>query len=124
MQRQFAVLILLTSLLAGCQADSQTVKVAPDQSAQQERAQAENPPPASHESVATLYVLGMSCPQCANNIDKQLRKVSGVKSVTIDLGSGRVEAGLEPKMPPTRDQLARAIEQSGFTLQRIEMPKP
>jgi copper chaperone CopZ len=124
MQRQFTVLLLLSSLLAGCQKDSQTVEVAPDQSARPEQVPAENPPPAAPESVATLYVMGMSCPQCANNIDKQLRKVIGVKSVTIDLGSGRVQASLEPKMTPTRDQLARAIEQSGFTLQRIEMPKP
>jgi Cu+-exporting ATPase len=71
---------------------------------------------------ATLHVKGMSCPLCANNIDKQLLRVPGVTGVTVDLGTGQVRARLVPDNPPGRQALARAIEQSGFTLERIEMP--
>lgn len=41
-------------------------------------------------NTAILWVHGMACPQCANNINLQLLKVPGVKSVRIDMGSGRV----------------------------------
>ncbi len=74
--------------------------------------------------VATMYVKGMSCPLCANNIDQQLMRVPGVEHVSVNLGSGEVRAMLDPKRPPTRDQLANAIENSGFTLDRIESPTP
>jgi copper chaperone CopZ len=72
---------------------------------------------------AVLTVHGMGCPQCANNVDAQLMKVSGVESVTIDMGSGKVLAKLSPDKRPTRDQLAKAIDQTGFTLVKIDMPQ-
>jgi len=71
---------------------------------------------------ATLWVHGMACPQCANNVDLQLLKVPGVESVKVDMGSGRVLARLSPGSPPTRAQLEQAIRETGFTLKRIEMP--
>ena len=66
----------------------------------------------------------MGCPQCANNVDTQLLKVPGVEDVSIDMGSGRVLARLSAVSPPTRDQLATAINNTGFTMVSIEMPQP
>jgi len=43
--------------------------------------------------------------------------------VAIDLETGRVDVVLADKGPPTREQLAKAIEESGFTLDRIDMPQ-
>jgi Zn2+/Cd2+-exporting ATPase len=110
------VLVLITLLIAampfaGCQKnqsleDSQRVSLADSGQA---------------GSVAVMTVHGMACPQCANNVDLQLLKVKGVESVKIDMGSGRVTAQLSPSNPPTRDQLAQAIEKTGFTLVKIEM---
>lgn len=71
---------------------------------------------------ATMYVKGMSCPQCSNNIDKQLMRVSGVKAVTIDLGTGKVVTQFAESPRPSKQQLAQAVENSGFTLERIETP--
>lgn len=102
------VSILSITLFGGCQTGASHVGVVAD-SAQQEFA-------------ARLYVKGMSCPLCANNIDKQLLRVPGVQSVSVDLGSGLVLARLTPNNSPTREQLVGAIVQSGFTLDRIEMP--
>jgi copper chaperone CopZ len=79
-------------------------------------------PAAFDGPVATLWVKGMGCPQCANNVDLQLLKVKGVEKIFVDLGNGRVLAKLSPAFTPSRDQLARAIHDSGFTLDRIEMP--
>jgi copper chaperone CopZ len=70
---------------------------------------------------ATMWVHGMACPQCANNVDLQLLKIPGVESVKIDMGSGQVVAKLSPEHPPTKEQLSTAIENTGFTLKKIEM---
>lgn len=74
------------------------------------------------ERNAILHVRGMSCPLCANNIDKQLLKVPGVEKVAVNLGNGEVHVRLAVAPRPTADELTRAIERSGFTLARIEMP--
>lgn len=74
-------------------------------------------------SSATLYVRGMSCPNCAHNINMMLEKVEGVSSTDIDLASGRVRVGLAEAGPkPSPRQLAKAVENTGFTLARIEVP--
>lgn len=70
-----------------------------------------------------MFVKGMSCPLCATNIDKQLMHVRGVEHVSVNLGTGEVQVRLAPGNPPTREELAAAIERSGFTLDRIDMPQ-
>jgi copper chaperone CopZ len=71
---------------------------------------------------ATLVVHGLSCPLCAHNIDQQLMRVRGVDSVMTDLGEGEVYLGLAESPKPTRAQLARAINEAGFTLVSIRTP--
>lgn len=71
---------------------------------------------------AAIHVLGMACPLCVTNVDKQLMGVPGVLDVSVNLGTGEVRARLSPENPPTREQLARAVERSGLTVDRIEMP--
>jgi copper chaperone CopZ len=77
---------------------------------------------AIEESSATLWVLGMGCPQCSNNVDEQLLKVRGVESAKVDLATGKVKVALADTDRPTRQQLAKAITDSGFTLRKIEVP--
>jgi mercuric ion binding protein len=69
-------------------------------------------------------VRGVACPQCAYNVDLQLLKVPGVEKVKVEMNTGRVFATLSPTNPPTRDQLAQAIQDTGFTLVRVDMPAP
>ena len=64
----------------------------------------------------------MSCPLCANNIDKQLLRVSGVNRVKVNLDTGEVFVSMSASSPPSSEQLSHAITQSGFTLARIDMP--
>lgn len=73
-------------------------------------------------SSATLVVHGMSCPLCANNVDKQLLTVPGVMSVNVDMGSGEVKVAFAPKARVTKAQLAKAIDSSGFTLVEVRTP--
>ncbi len=73
-------------------------------------------------SSVTMVVHGMGCPLCANNVDRQLKALPGVRDASIDLGSGEVKVQLAGENRPTRAQLARAVQDSGFTLVRIETP--
>jgi len=72
----------------------------------------------------TLWVKGMSCPLCASNVEKQLMRVPGVTRVRIDLGSGAVRAALRTGTTPSEAELRAAVNASGFTLERIELPSP
>ena len=58
-----------------------------------------------------------------HNIDRQLAEMTGVERVHVDLPTGEVRVALVAKHPATREQLVNAIDDSGFTLDRIEMPQ-
>lgn len=93
---------------------------------------ASNPSTPSHESPAAVAtaqlspdtplspgtaearVNGLSCPLCAESLSIVMRKLDGVESVRLDLDRGIVSMQLG-KMPPTRDEVARAIERAGFS---------
>lgn len=81
----------------------------------------ESSEPITADSV-TLIVHGMGCPLCANNVDRQLLALNGVRSVNANLGSGEVKAVLWGPVRPTPRELARAIRDSGFTLREIRIP--
>lgn len=114
MRKQWFVLILFPSFLTGCHGS------AGPHPASAESAAAESA--ATDEDTATLWVKGLSCPLCAHNIDKQLARVPGVRNVAVDLSEGKVTLRVSADRPPTREQLARAVDASGFTLDRIELP--
>lgn len=71
---------------------------------------------------AVLTIFGMSCPLCANNVDKTLAAVPGVSTVHVDMGSGKARITLDGTAPVTRRQLVAAVDRSGFTLKGIETP--
>lgn len=77
--------------------------------------------PLQSESV-TLHVRGLACPLCAHNVDKQLLRVAGVRSVEVDLGSGEVRVALHGAVRPSPKQITDAVEVGGFTLERIDTP--
>lgn len=71
---------------------------------------------------ATLVVHGMSCPLCANNVDKQLLDVPGVSDVSVDMGTGEAKVWFKPGARVTRQRLADAVDKSGFTLAEVRVP--
>lgn len=74
-------------------------------------------------SKAVLTVRGMSCPLCSNNISGRLKKVEGVGAVHINLETGLVTVTFTEGAAPTREALAEAIKDSGFTLGNVELLK-
>ena len=76
--------------------------------------------PIAADSVV-LWVNGLGCPLCATNIDKQLERVKGVGSVSVDLSNGKVQLGFKPgAVHPSPAVLGEAVEDAGFTLVKVE----
>lgn len=73
---------------------------------------------ASYATVV-LTVHGLSCPLCASNVERPLRRLDGVRDLTVDLKTGEVAVQLTPGHSVTRSQLLKAVTESGFTLKAI-----
>jgi copper chaperone CopZ len=71
---------------------------------------------------ATLWVNGLGCPQCATNIDMQLKRVRSVTSVRTDLGEGKVYITLSGKNNPSPHTLSERTIDAGFTLVKLTQP--
>ncbi len=70
-----------------------------------------------------LWINGMGCPQCVTNVDLQLERIKGAKDIRVDLASGKVLATFSETPRPTPERLAKAIDDAGLTLVKIETVK-
>ncbi|HLP82944.1 MAG TPA: heavy-metal-associated domain-containing protein [Phycisphaerales bacterium] len=69
---------------------------------------------------AVLWVNGLGCPQCATNIDFQLKRLRGVNDVYTDLGSGKVTVSMGSGSKPSPYRLSEAVKDAGMTMVKIE----
>jgi copper chaperone CopZ len=67
-----------------------------------------------------MEVNGMACPYCAFGMEKELKKVSGVDDVKIQLKEGIVFLSILKKDKPTKENLSSIITNAGFTPGEIE----
>jgi len=67
-----------------------------------------------------IEIKGMACPFCAFGMEKELKKVSGVDNVEIELESGLAYISTPVKQKPTTESLEKIIIDAGFTVGRIE----
>ena len=74
-------------------------------------------------SDATIEAKGMSCPMCSNNIDRVLKKVPGVADAHVNLKSGLVVVEFVPGKKPSLAELAKAVEDAGFTAANAKYSK-
>lgn len=100
---------LIAGFLVGC-ATTDTRRASTDK--------LEDQPLPSRNVVLTVH--GLSCPLCSNNLDGQLRRIDGVEEATIDLKTGAVSVRLAEAHSVSRADLARAVEDAGFTLRKID----
>lgn len=79
-----------------------------------------NQPSLAQESKVWLAeVFGLSCPLCANNIEKQLKRDKDINKVSIDLESGKVIVDYKVSKPNMEGSIQKAIEDSGFTVREV-----
>jgi len=67
-----------------------------------------------------MEVNGMACPYCAYGMEKELKKVSGVDDVKIQLKEGLAYIATLKKQQPLKESLALVIKNAGFTPGKIE----
>jgi mercuric ion binding protein len=63
-----------------------------------------------------LRVDGLACPYCAYGIEKKLKQVEGVEAIDIDLNKGVVTVKCAEGVTLTEAQMAKLINDAGFTL--------
>ncbi|MDH3837758.1 MAG: cation transporter, partial [Desulfobacteraceae bacterium] len=75
------------------------------------------------EQTITLPVTGMTCANCAANIERGLKKLEGVQNSNINFATENVILSFDPKKLRVRD-VVENIEGSGYTvaLAKIELP--
>jgi len=77
----------------------------------------------TEDRTADLLVKGLTCPFCVQNVDQQISAVSGVDDVHVDLATGKVRVLLSKDQPASAEDLTSAVSSSGFTLDKIDMPR-
>ena len=63
-----------------------------------------------------LRVDGLACPYCAYGIEKKLKKTEGVEKIDIDINNGVVRVNVAEGVKLTEAQMAKLINDAGFTL--------
>jgi copper chaperone CopZ len=89
------------------------------QASDDDRARTKSTEPLEWDS-ALLWVNGLGCPQCSNNVDRQLKRISGVQDVRVDLSAGKVTVKFVPGRRPSAQRLSQAMDNAGVTLVKIE----
>ena len=67
-----------------------------------------------------IEIKGLACPYCAFGMEKELKKVSGVENVEIELKTGMAYISTPIEQKPTKENLEKIITDSGFTFGEIE----
>lgn len=69
-------------------------------------------------STSTTYrVLGMTCGHCVSAVTEELRKLDGVRDVTVDLVTGGVsDVWVVSEEPLDQDAVRDAVDEAGYQL--------
>lgn len=82
-----------------------------------------DPPALNAQSAdAVVPVKGMSCPLCAENIQRQLAFDSRIAGSRVDMGTGNVYIDFAAGQTVPADDLAKAIDNAGFTPGEVLFP--
>lgn len=65
-----------------------------------------------------LTIEGMHCASCALNIEKSLKKVSGIKEANVNLLTRKAFVECDEKV--SEDELKKAVAKAGYKVMKIE----
>jgi copper ion binding protein len=65
-------------------------------------------------AVATWQVVGMTCGHCVSAVRAELTALDGVRTVDVELESGRVTVASDLPLQP--ESVAAAVEEAGYQL--------
>lgn len=66
------------------------------------------------DTVTTYTVTGMTCGHCATSVSEEVREISGVSAVAVDVPTGAVT--VTSSQPLERDAVRAAVEGAGYQL--------
>ncbi|MBR9677341.1 copper-translocating P-type ATPase [Candidatus Woesearchaeota archaeon] len=64
----------------------------------------------------TVNIKGMHCASCVLNVEKSLKKVSGVKSAAVNLASEKATVEIDKTV--THEKLAKAVKDAGYDIEQ------
>ena len=65
-----------------------------------------------------LTIQGMHCASCASNIERSLKKVSGVKEVTVSAVTNKAFVEVDEKT--SEEEMKKAVSRAGYKIVEIE----
>jgi len=65
-----------------------------------------------------LYISGMHCASCASNIERSLKKVSGVKEVAVSAVTNKAFVEVDEKT--SEEEIKKAVSRAGYKVVKIE----
>jgi len=75
------------------------------------------------ETYIKVWVDGLACPFCAYGLEKQIKKIQGVKNLHIDLNRGFITFTAISEKKPTEEILKKLVKEAGFVARKIEYSK-
>jgi copper chaperone CopZ len=112
--------VLVFVILGGC---AQQRAVRPENNIQPARDPSPGPVerPGERPREAVIWVKGLGCPLCAQEVKKELWAVPGVGQIDINYEAESATVAFSSSRAPTRGQLEAAIQKTGYPLTKIEM---
>ncbi len=71
------------------------------------------------DNVAEIYIEGMACPFCTYNVEKKIREIADVQTVSTDLNTGVARVIFDEDAKPDVKALWGKVVKSGFTPKKI-----
>jgi len=65
-----------------------------------------------------ILIEGMHCASCANNVEKSLKKVPGVKEVSVSIIGKKAFVEIDEKI--NQEELKKAVLRAGYKVTSIE----
>lgn len=65
-----------------------------------------------------LNIGGMHCASCASNIERSLRKISGIKEVTVSAVTNKAFVESEDKV--SEEEMKKAVAKAGYKVMSVE----
>ncbi len=66
-----------------------------------------------------MSISGMHCASCASNIERSLKKVSGVKNVRVNVVMQKGYAEVEDNV--SDEELKKAVKRAGYEVKSMEL---
>jgi Cu+-exporting ATPase len=65
-----------------------------------------------------ISIEGMHCASCASNIERSLKKISGVKEASVSLMLKKASVDIEDTL--SKEELEKAVSRAGYKAVKIE----